>query len=332
MEPFLISERQDSDEWCFKPLIAKNNNKTIVTWCYRSDKGSFLMMKSMENASNPEITTTRLEEDDEPMFLHFNTDTTFTICIETKNGYKYLNVNEIGEILSMQEYIGSDIPILPQYQISTTVLSNYEFLYNYKLETCRLLKDNECIFTFKNVSSIPVIIYINNGFLVSYLNRNSQQFVNYYSIGTSENISLAIEELIVEYLVGCQIDSTTCVLGGYSIKENTLKLNYYRITDNTLLKIDSYYWRSTDNKIHGLSLSPLNKGFLLLSESVGQPIKIQRFTHLGTWLYPPRSFDNSLDSWGATISNDFICYLKDGEVWGHTLITSDIPEIDHLRL
>ena len=74
-------------------------------------------------------------------------------------------------------------------------------------------------------------------------------------------------------------------------------------------------------------------------------IRGQRFTHLGSWLYPMLKFDNSdVPTWSPNMAaksdEGIVVYIKDytdtdnphSEIWGSWINVGAIPELESLSI
>lgn len=338
--PVPITAGTEAREYCFKPLLSEDNNKLVLLWGHTNeDNKSTLRMKQLDSIANSNteqgIEIYTLKQGEDLMYFEQVESGIYKYVIETPTGCNIVYINNLGEELKSSTVSTDSIPVpiskSPYYQ--SLLPDCCEFWYNYNQET--LTMNDLC---FKKVFSIPLVIKTKRGYVYAWLSRDDYLHVNYYDGKTvSELVSCYFP---VEYLIGSQIDADLIVIGGYSCEDDTLKLNYYRVPiemdpKTSIEKIDAQYWRSNDYHGKYFTIAPLRKGFMLLAEGPESPIMIQRFTHLGTWLYPlRRPIKGCGHSWSPVMSGDMLYFeqVKDCQIWACQLNIDEIPEISNMSL
>lgn len=193
--------------------------------------------------------------------------------------------------------------------------------------------DGECIIDY--AYECPEMIHTATGNTVLYW-LDSEDSLHIYC----NDYTLTIDNFNVKYLVGCSVDKVdgTFVIAGL-VDRSTLRMEFFSITDDkTVNFVCSRFYKSQElaecSEITLYSLT--TKGFMLVaSDTTDSIVMCQRFTHLGSWLYPLVTVDNNY-SWNPTVaSNDSECmitYLNDDTVVASFIKIDNIPELDNLHI
>lgn len=281
-----------------------------------------------------EIIICELAKTDELLFVESAGKGLYRYWLETATGYKSVVIDDQGKIGGDHTFENNDLPVKsitnvkPVHVKKDTV--DPRVTYNYNTKTVTII-NNRVEHEIDNVFTIPLTIKVQNGLIISWLTCTDKLIVEYYNAESNTFSSFPNQSFAVEYLIGAQVDDDLIVIGGYSKSEEVLKLNYYRFREEGIEKVDAHFWRSEDYKGKYFDIAPLNKGFMLISEGPKDPVMVQRFTHLGTWLYPLKAIDD-MPSYSPTMNGQYITYLRDGQVWLRKIYVDKIPEIASLEL
>lgn len=323
MEAFQISGNEE--EFCYNPLVCSTNNSFIIAWAENVNKTSKLMVKSLDKDVN-EIQD--LDVDNRLLFLRKYSNDRYALAVSRYNDTVLFLLDENANVCNEFVYKSRN-ELLACHVINDTPTL---FVYCYKTNTLQVITTDygwEDFFinkTYKRVHSIPQVI----GNMFGYIDAN------YTLIVCTNDKCTTLENYDVEFLLSAPVNDKTVVFGGYDKGTSEFCLDFFN-TDGKHL-----YSKKMREDYEGMELhfEGLQNGFMLLADSPKEQVLGQRFTHLGGYLYPLKTFSNVPEScWSPELAtNDrtlliYIRYFKEySQVWGEFVPISTIPEIADLSI
>lgn len=341
--------RIDSNEnFCFNCLTCATKDSHIVAWMEDdgSDKSNIYSKVISENSINQTINNLGTTgEDNYLLFLrpYCRMSDLYALAIENSKGTVIYLLNNKGEKIDEKEIFTQEILIACFNNTDHMVL----FLYNY--DTSRLIVrtiSSDCSIidrhSYDKLHTIPNVIVLDNfRYMLAWIDRDDNICYSMNNIYSNElNKVRKIPNFSVQYLFGGQIDKNTIVYGGYDQIKKTLHLHYIDFDNLNFSLVRSFHWKSDDYFGKSIYLSPLDKGFLIMTDDPFNNVCYQRFTHIGSWLYPLieiKSEQHCCDpSSSSSQTSTLLVYTKDFDnsthIYGKWLNIGKIPEIDDIVL
>lgn len=342
--PFPISH--NTTQLCFTPLTCATDLGHLVAWGFGTENGATdVMVKVCSNTVLGVINKiATIEHCDSLLFLRrFNTDS-YMLAVENETGSLVYILDSNGRLLKTLEFSEWIVCYCCQSGEQLTV-----FGYNYnenRLDICAVNPDDttdyELLNTYTTVYGFPEIFITGNYFIAGWITADDELQIIHDSIQniSQEPFEVTIDNFNVDYLIATQVSATLFAFGGYNQRTEVLRFDYVRADDSHCELLCSKYWKTNDYKKLTFKCAALDNGFMLLADGPGQEsVLAQRFTHLGTFLYPlVKLTSDELPTWDANLSqgteSTLVVYLKDygdhSEVWGKWLNVGTLPEIEHM--
>ncbi|KKL91309.1 hypothetical protein LCGC14_1895970 [marine sediment metagenome] len=334
-------------DFCFQPLTCATSKGHLVVWGTGIDANQSVWVRSFigRKASCAIKISTINEKDNIIFFRRFHRELC-VLAIETNDGYKLYFLNDNGDVCDSQIYTTKDILVHCYQNNQDTII----FVYNHDNNTMSVQTvfvdkswDNaQTTHHYDNVYGIPhVFIFEDDNYTAGWITCDDKLTVVSNCVYSKD---IATETIVASYDIDYLIAACLCpdlvVYGGYYTRNKVLRLDYFRVSDLKL--VCSRYWKSDEYKDMSFSMASLNRGFMLLADGPSPTQACgQRFTHLGSWLYPMMSFDSSdIPTWSPDLAQGneetllvYIKYHEDySEVWGKWLDIGIIPELENLTL
>lgn len=341
--------RIDSDEnICFNCLTCATKDNHIVVWMEDDGSDKLKICSKVINKNSTDQTTNKLGIIDQDNYLLFlrpycKLKDIYALAIENSKGTVIYLLNNKGEKIDEKELFMQEILIACFHNTDNMIL----FLYNY--ETSRLIvrtMSDDCSIIdahyYDNLYTIPHVIVLDNfSYMLAWIDRDDNIC---YSMNDVYNDKLnkirKIPNFSVQYLIGGKIDKNTVVYGGYDQINKTLHLHYIDFDNSSFYLVRSFHWKSNDYSFKSIYFSELEKGFLIMTDDSDNNVCYQRFTHIGSWLYPLIEIKSKEHCWAPQSSSSqastLLVYTKDfhdsTHVYGKWLNIGKIPEIDDIVL
>lgn len=346
---FQISKNRT--DYCFNPLTCPTDNGHLVVWGYGVDTeptlwGSVFVNKKLIK----KVEIGLLKQTDNILYFRKFSNELYVVAIETINGTNLYFFNEnIETVITQQLSKKFYYELLHLYQKDNDIyLFNYDYneqtLYLSVVKNDKIWDEAQIIQCYTNVCSLPTIQIFTNKFVIGWINDDDTLKI----ISSNLTIDLLPAELEmdnynVDYLCSAKADKDLIVFGGYNNESNKFRLDFYRITDSSFTFICSKYRKSDEYTNLSFSLESLHKGFVILADGPkNKGVYIQRFTHIGSWLYPLMNVCKSNEEcWSPSLSENInstlIVYVKHydegfSNICGRWIETGPIPELDNLSL
>lgn len=342
---FSISSNET--EYCYDPIVCATNNGHMVTWAYGVDIDQSTLWAQVFNgrkAAKP-VKLMSLNDQETVLFLRRFDQHTFALAVETLKGTTIYLLDEYANITDTQMYNSTDMLVYCYPTDEGVVL----FTYNHEKNTLVVgrvdprdwNKGYTVMHTYNGVCSIPYVFIQDLYYIAGWITSNNALYVanGTVSIG-GDGQSTTLDKYNVNYLIATVSDNNTVVYGGYSSNDKTLRLDFFNISEGKY--ITSKYWKSNEYSSLQFSMASLNRGFMLLADGAEcEHVCGQRFTHIGSWLYPTMQLeDGNEPTWSPSLARSsqetLLVYISDyddhSQVWGKWLPVSDIQEIENLSL
>ena len=339
---FSISANEE--EYCFNPLVCSTDSGHLVVWAFGVDsKESTLVACSFRENVNQGLTYLgTIGEKDQLLFLkHFSCEK-YVLAIETEIGdTKLLFVNEHGTLVE-EKTIKVNGELLYCYRSDYNVTL---FIYNYKQDSFEIHIgedwDSTNITTcINNVYGIPIVVpFAKDIYIAAWVTRDDELMI---ASGNIHGIpkTMTMKNFNVDYLLGSRVDENIAVFGGSCSRSGIV--TFYYFVAAPLRSICNRVWESEDYKDKAIILTGLDRGFFLFAEDkTNVHVRMQRFTHIGTWLYPLLEMDSDDKcTWSPNLAqgnpSTLLVYIKNYEeysqVWGKWLNIRRISEIEQLKI
>ena len=336
-----FSVNANKSDYCYSPLVCATDQGHLVVWAYgvESKNGSTLWVRTFrgKETTMAAVEVSTLADNDHILFLRrFNKDL-YLLAVETTNGTNMYFLDENAVVHDNQLYKNMDTLIHCHESGEHIVL----FTYNNDKSVLNIgtvqfpqedwSKDYTLHDTFADVYGIPQVFTKGDQYIAGWLTRTDKLYV------VANGHMTTLKSYDVDYLMAAEVDKDTIVYSGYDSQNQTLRLDFFRF-DGT--HICSRYWKSTEYKGLYPNLVTLNRGFMLLADAPDHSVCGQRFTHLGSWLYPMHELTPNEQTWSPVLArgaeHTLLVYIRDytdhSQVWGKWLDVGEIPELDNLSL
>ena len=342
---FAISVNKDG--YCFDPLVCSTDSGHLVAWVFAYPKYYSLYVRSYQETEQESTNLGTISKKDQPLFLKRFSHEKYLLAIETETGeIRLLFLNPQGKLVEEKtvKINGGLLHCYHNENRNDLVL----FIYNYKSETFEIhigedWNTTAITHTQENVFSIPIVIPLaKDNYIIAWVTKDDELSV---TVDNTHNPfittkTIVIKNFNVDYLLGSRIDDNVAVFGGSD--SGTVKFYYFSITPH-LTSICNRFWKSEDYKNMAFTLAGLDRGFFLFAEDKAKNAKVhmQRFTHLGTFLYPLIKVDScdectEIPSLAQGNPSTLLVYLKyykaHSQVWGKWLNVRRISEIEQLKI
>nr|QBK87183.1 MAG: hypothetical protein LCMAC201_00850 [Marseillevirus LCMAC201] len=356
--------------FCYQPFTCATYKGHLVVW---SDDQTLWVKSFIGRTGNYAAEISTMDESDNIIFFHRFSKEEYIVAVETVCGYNLYFLNDNGNLCNQHSYTTNDTLVYCYQNDQSTILFIHNFDDNTMLVQTIPKESQACwnngITThfYKNVYGIPkVFVFENDNYTAGWITYDDQLTVVTNCVYNTLDASLrsakvpkptsgskpassaspagaqphiTIDSYDVDYLSAACLGPDLIVYGGYDTPTNVLRLDYFCVNNFELLC--SRYWKSDEYKGSSFSMASLLRGFMLLADGPDTQIRGQRFTHLGSWLYPMMDLDSgSTFTWSPDLAQGneetLLVYIKDygehSEIWGKWLDISDIPELENLTL
>lgn len=335
----------NAGECCFNPLVCSTPQGHIVVWGCGGDTSNALYARIVtKNASYDPVKIGSITNTDHLLFLR-NYEKAYILAVEGSTGTTVYFLDDNASVMSTHNYRNSDVLVhcCPELGTDNTILFTFSYkhhnLYITSVPNSDWNENGTVHSTFKNVWDLPQVFTNGSRFTAGWLNGKHELQVINSNITEKQGQVTTLSPYEIDYIMSTTVDNDTVVYGGYNNATSELRLDFFSTIDGK--HMCSRFWKSKEYKGLCFTMEPLNNGFMLLGEGENETtIFGQRFTHLGSWLYPLRDlFESEEPSWSPALSRGdrtLLVYVKEfkafSEVWGTWLNVGEIPELNDLSL
>lgn len=337
----------NKDEYCYDPMVCATNKGHLVVWAHSVETEQSTLWACTFDGRKPAnaVKICVLEDQESILFLRRFSKNTFVLAVETLRGTTVYFMDENANVTDTQMYNSTDMVAYCCPTDEGVVL----FTYNHEDSTMVVSRanaqdwntDQVVMYTYRDVCGIPHVFVDGLYYIAGWITTNDTLCVASGTITTGGDGQITtLEPYDVDYLIAAVSDTNTVVYGGYDNNTNTIRLDFFRISDGE--HIYSRYWKSNEYTGLQFSMASLNRGFMLLADgSKCDHVCGQRFTHIGSWLYPMRQLESSDEpNWSPSLARGaketLLVYINDyddySQVWGKWLNVGDIPELEDITL
>jgi len=329
----------NKSDFCHSPITCATRTGHLVAWVSGVDSDSILLASAYtDKKSGPTVEVCKLADTDSILFLRHLYENMYVLAIETENGTNVYILDEHAAVHASHVYNNTDL-LVHCHATETTITL---FTYNHTDDTMSVgsipeywnSEEYTLHKKYAGVGGVPQVFVKGDQYLAGWVTDSDE-----LQVVTSNNSMVTLESYDVDYLMGAEVDEDLVVFCGYNHLNNVLRLDFFNFDGEHLT---SRYWKSKEYKNKHFSLATLKRGFMLLADGPND-IRVcgQRFTHLGSWLYPMLNFvDAEEPTWSPALScgedQTLLVYIRDyddhSEVWGKWLDIGLIPELDQLTL
>jgi hypothetical protein len=336
-----IAISNNEQNFCFNPMTVAIGEFNVVCWCYGNNEYTDLYISVFYNKQlqvtklllklTGDITLTSMVKYTEDSVGIFVTGETQCVYIVDINRTQIINT------FYPEDNNDDILHVCVDRENQYTYLSCYDY-ENDMLNIHQYNEDNVIQNTYiLDVDSCPQILVEDNRIVIGYINNDQSLVVSYLELDNLEegfNRNLYINNYDIDYLCMCRYDNNKIVFGGLNSRSNIIRLDMVDINTDTIV---SKYIKSNEYKGLEIQFNRLgDKGFMITADCEKQEnIFIQRFTHIGSWLYSMTRISDNGTLWSPSFSSDnhsLIVYIKDYDshscVEGKWVQIGEIPELD----
>jgi len=343
--------------FCFNPLTCPTPEGHIVVWCNSTDdefEESFLWASVYKKSElDKKVKIGNLKYNDNMLFFLKFSDELYVISVETENGTNLYFINDELD-LTITQHLSNKLyyEIINCWKNDETVyLLNYNFeeqvLYLCSISDGTTWDNGKVVQYYNDICTIPYVHVFKDKLIIGWTDENNTLKVLGVNLnGKTLPVQLEIDDYNVNYVCSAIADDNLVVFGGCDGRTNTLRLDFFRSTDTEFSHVASKYWKSDEYKGLSFTMTSLNRGFMLLADGPEQKgVYAQRFTHIGSWLYPLTNILEPTNScWSPSLSHStdttLLVYVKDysdtdepfSSIWGKYVKVGNIPELDDFTL